>query len=264
MDSVKKDIFEFRKSIADNAEALVKYGQKSQKSMSINQMSLFDSEELEIEPIVFDKKDLSEFGLVEMAEKEKELLGIALTHDPYSEFILLEKTLCTSTLKDVVFAEDNTNTEIILCKISKVEKKTSKAGNAYYLLTLSRDGLETKAFLFGDDIKSNFSKITPNKIHIIKTMASGSMITIKKIDVCDAIDVSKYVGKILIELPSSLALFERIRNYIHFNMKKDNGLNLYFRYEGEVLDNPVFKVKVNNEDCNELVNLGCKIFIKRA
>lgn len=82
MDSIKRDIFEFRKSIADNAEALVKYGQKAQKSSSVSQMSLFDDEELEIEPIVFDKKDLSEFGLVEMAEKEKELLGIALTHDP--------------------------------------------------------------------------------------------------------------------------------------------------------------------------------------
>ena len=263
MDSVKKEIFENRLMIHDNAEGLIKYGQKYQKSKSVGQMSLFD-EEIEIEPILLEKKDLSEFGLVEMAEKEKELLGIALTHDPYSEHILLEKTLCTSTLKDVVFAEDNTNTEIILCKISKVEKKTSKAGNNYYLLALSRDGVETKAFLFGDDIKNNFTKIIPNKIHVIKTMASGSMLTIKKIDVCDNIDVSKYVGKVLVELPNNLAVFERIRNYIHFNMKKDDGLNLYFRYNGEVLDNPVFKVKVNNEDCNELVNLGCKIFIKRA
>jgi DNA polymerase III alpha subunit len=264
MNDSKKEIFETRQMIADNLDALLKYGQKHQKTALSGQMSLFDSiDEVKIEPIRLEKRSLSDYELNMLAKKEGELIGVPLTHDPYIEYFLIEKALCTSTLREVILAPENNDFKTILCEITKTERRTSKAGRGYYKVYMSRDGLESYAFLFGDDIDNNFKKISPGKIHIVRTMSSGNMLTIKKIEQSDNIDVSKYVGKILIEIPDNPINLTRIRNYIHFSMKDDDGINMYFKYGGEVLNGPVFKVKINNSDCEELVDLGCKIFVKK-
>ena len=265
MNELKKNILENRVVIADNLDAIIKYGQKSQKSKSVGQLSLFDSldDEVQIEPIRLKERQLSDYELGEAAKKERELIGVPLTYDPFTEYFLIERTLCTSTLKEIIFAEDNTNTETFLCEITKTEKRTSKAGNGYYKVYMTRDGDETYAYLFGDNIANNLRKINPGKIHIVRTISSGNMLTVKKIEQCDNVNISNYVAKVLVELPDKMVNLDKIRNYIYFSMKKDEGVNLYFKYGGEVLDNPVFKVSVSNENCEELMELGCKIFAKK-
>lgn len=258
-----KDIFINRNTISKNVDKLVKYGVKHQKSSSSGQMSLFDSESVEIDKVSLEQYELSQAELINMSEKEAELIGFPLTYDEFSEFILIDKTLCNSTLKEVVSLVNSTDYKVILAKVTKLELKTSKAGNKYYKVHLNRDGIDTFVYLFGRDIPSNLKDIHPGEIHLLRLMMAGDTISLKKIQSCKSIDVNTYIDNINICLRDDLRDIDKIRNYVYFKMKYDNGVNLKYIFKDELLITNETKVIITAENCNHLIDLGCKIIVNR-
>lgn len=260
------EIFEGRASIVDNLDMLYKYGTKYQKAKDSPQMSLFDSEDIEVERVSLSRRKLSEGELIGISEKETEVLGVGLLYSPYDEYMLLEKTLCNSTLEDIINSTDESGEKIIMCTITKFEEKISKAGNKYYKIYVGRSGKTADFYLFSNDIKSNLSLIRPMQIHMIKILGMGNgSFSVKKIQSCAEIDQQKYIERVVIELPQNEDLIFKIRNYIYFRMKNKSATkyNTTFMYSGEPINNMSIELSINNDDCYELQELGCKIIIKK-
>lgn len=262
MNNEIKSKFEYRQALADNVDALIKYGNNFQKDKKIEQLSLFDSEMIEIKKVDINVKELSDDGLISVAEKELEATGYSFTYDKFSEYTLIEKTLCTSDMRTIVLTPNIDGYWTIIATVDDVIKKTSKAGNTYYTVKLSRHGMKQEVFLFGQEISQNLSSIKKGAIHIVRINIAGSTYAIKKIQPCDSINVQSYVKNVIIELNDNSNIIS-LRNIIHFRMKDDSGVNLIVKYNENPIDSFDMKCKITDEICNDIIDCNCKILIER-
>lgn len=258
-----KEIFEFRNSIVENSEAIIKYGNKFQKSNNSGQMSLFDSESIEIDKIELPKKELNEQELSELADKEYEALGFLFTYNIFDEYIIYEKVLCNSTFKDSILTPEVTGIKTFIAKVDKIEKKISKSNNYYYKVYMSRESPSVYAYLFGTNINKNIHNITPGKIHIVRVNVNDDKYSIEKIQECDKIDIMNYVDKVEIDISNAVENLDKIRECLYFNMYKDGKYVFRFVYNGDVVNNIENKqlINITPEIINKLIDYKCKIRI---
>lgn len=260
MNDKQKDLFKYRKSIADNVDKIISYGKSISKSKMTGQLSLFGSETIEIEKVDIIQKDISDREAKEIAEKESDVMGVFLTYNPYSDHILTEKTICDTTLKEAFFCEENGKKMTFLASVSGFEYMVSQYGNQYLKVFLSRDGIVMKTYLTGEYFKKNKHKVIRDEIFVVRCIYNDGFYSLVKLEECSKLDVSEYVESISI-IPN-LSKIKAIRNYIWMKMRNKSNISLEYIIEDNKF--PVdYPIGVTTENCSDLMNNGCQIFINK-
>ena len=261
MQRIVAEKLKFRKSILNSIEDLTKYAKAYKKTAEQGQMSLFSSLEIEIKKPEIQKLDLNESDIYELLEKEEEHIGLNVTYDIFKKHILLENTLCTTTLTNVINNEKSIQDGIMLVYIYDIEMRDTKNGKRYAKLFGSRNGLKHYMYFFSDDIYTDLQNIRTKEVNLVKFRYDNNNDTIvaKKVSSVKYIDISKYIEKIGIEI-NNIENLTKIRNYIHFYCKDNDGVDLIYKVNGNKYPMD-FKVNLQEKDVEQLYDLGCKIKI---
>lgn len=262
MDKAVKDRLAFRKQIVNSLDELVRYSKSYNDNKDSTQLSLFSSNEIEIQKPTLKEVQLNEFEATKLLDQEVEMIGLNLTYDLFSEFFLLEQTLCTHKLQDLDNAIEPINNGIMLVRIDSLEHRTSKNGKYYGKIHISRDGLKLHTYQFGDDYENVFNSLHIGDIYLMKFNYDPDYNMIKATKMQKALDVdpNKYIEKIGIEI-IDLDRMKDIRNYV-FCCKNPDGVPAVYKVAGEKY--PIqFNISLTDENAYKLHEKGAKLKIFR-
>ncbi len=263
MEQRVKEVFESRQAITNNIDELLKYSRAfhKDKEKSCAQLSLFGEETIDIVKPELKKRALSDQDIYGLSMKEKEVLGMSITYDPFQEFILIENCLCTSTVFEMsMLTEDKANC-VFIALLKEARVMMSKKGNRYYKLLWERDGVEFNAYLDWRSSDKIISECVTGKIHIIRAGYLGGRYVTSKVTVIDRIDPSKYIKSINIILNRPEAVVGvRMQLFINSDNK---GVPVTVEYEGAKFP---FKdnVSLNADAVNKIISNGCKVQLNRS
>ena len=236
-DEIKSKL-EWRETVVDNLEKLIKHGSNQDN----NQLSLFGNskETIKLEtPKVFNYKQI--------LDKETEVLGVNLTYNVFDRYILIYKRFCNSTIRTVVESTESINKAIFLATVRDIEYKKSQAGNNYAKILLQDHDSSISVFLWGEFYKKKISSIFKDKIYLIEVTynnENNSTAIVNLRDVND-IDIKDYISSIIIHLdsPKNTA---KVVPYIHQKMF-GNDYNFKFNYCGDIFNAP-YKINFSEEN----------------
>jgi len=254
MDNLTKTIFDKRRSIIENIDALIKYSKKYHKNISSNQLSLFSSDTIELDRPELKSIRLDDYELSEMVDLEEESIGMSLSYSKYSKHLLNERLIAITNFEDVVYCVKNNSTMDFIAEVQSIEHKVSQYGNKYAKINFKRNGLTLSAYINGKIFKDNIHRIYTNSIYIVRIVFKNGIYSISRIANASEIDVSNRIKGVKIEIPNKNNLF-RIRNYIFAKMRSDNGIE----YKFNVLDTNYEmkeKISISGENISKIEKMG--------
>lgn len=256
------EIFKNRLRIVNNVEKLLQYGREYQANKRIGQMSLFQEDMSLMRPVLNDVVINSEIALA-MADKEREVLGLSLTYDKYEDFFIHDKLLSNASMLDVTYNSEPDRTFNVVLEIKDILYKKSRYGNNYSIVVFEKDGLEVKAFMFGNINKKNVFRIYKKGIFIVRLYYDQETYQIHKIDPISSIDIMRYLSHIEVEI-GNVNLLPDIR-YHYWNFMRQKGPYLLkFKWRGEIINNFSDNVSFTKDDYIKLSSMNCNIkFIRK-
>lgn len=260
MNDFQKDTFEYRRSISDNIDELVAYGKAFSKKAPLNQLSLFGTDDIEIKRPDITVNRLSQYELIDQSNKEVDIIGLPITYNEFDDYILIEKTLCNSSLQEAFFCTENGKEMTMLVKVVKIEIRKSKSNNKYAKISVERNGVEIKLYLFGNDWQSVLRGIIVNQIHIARIIYNNDLYSIKKIQLCENIPVDKYIKSISLSMRKDAV--SRVNAYVFNSMVLKAKIPIDY-----IIDSKVYKSillsSISSKNCLELIDMGCEIKINK-
>ena len=260
MNDYQRGVFENRKSISDNIETLIFYGKAFQKKSPVNQLSLFGTSDIEIKRPDISSARLSDYELLNQSDKEIESIGLPITYDEFGRYILIEKTLCDTSLNEASLCEEAGKEMTILAKVVKIEVKVSKNDNNYVRLIVERNGVSLTVFVFGKDWQSTLIGIVVNQIHIVRVIHNNNLFSIKKIQFCENIPIEKYIKSISLSLDKNNV--SNVSAYIFKNLILRAKIPINYIIDGKVFESIAIG-SINSKNCLELIDMGCEIKINK-
>jgi len=239
MNQSLREEYDFRATALSNIGNLIAHYSKKDTA----QMSLFPISE----DTSFEMRRPEVINYKEIANAEKDVLGVCLSYNEFDKFILERLRFCNTTingLNDVI--EDNDNL-IFIATVDEIEYKKSQFGNNYAKLTLRDNIASINLFLFGDLYKKHISSIYKNKFYLIKasysaTLQRTNILSIKSIE---DINITDYVSGIKLYLGQDMVKLFLVKQYVNTKMN-GNMLDLIFVYDGEDFKHPC-KINFNEE-----------------
>jgi len=254
MDDFTRTIFDKRKSIIENTGSLIKYSKKYHKNIDSNQLSLFNTDTIELDKPEFKSVRLNDNELQEMIDLEEESIGLSLSYSKYSKHLLNERLIDITKFEDVVYCTKNNSTMDFIAEVQSIENKVSQYGNSYAKINFKRNGLVLRAYINGKIFKSNIQDIYTNNIYIVRVIFKNGIYSISKIADASKIDVSNRIKSVKIEIPNKNNLF-RIRNYIFAKMRSEYGV----KYKFNILDTDYEmneKIFISGDNISKIEKMG--------
>ena len=238
MNEQLKEEYKWRGTILSNMDGIVSHFSKKDSA----QMSLFPIAEDEN----FQLKEPDDIDYLKIAEMEKDVLGVCLSYDEFSKFILYKLRFCTHSIQDVIELNESNNNIIFIAKVDEIEYLKSKYGNFYSKILLKDSISSIKMYLFGDVYKKNISSVFTNQFYLVKALydAETQRTNIASIKNIKDINIEDYISSVDIDVGTDIRDIVIIKEAT--NNLRPGGLKVNFIYDGTVFEHPL-KVKFTEE-----------------
>lgn len=234
-----------RKALMEVIEEAVDMGQRFQKEQDSNQISLFDIDESLEEDDVVRITTKEEFPLIEMLQKEKEVLGFYVSAHPLEEYPELMNDKSFYSLGDIEEAHDKRKV-IIRGVINDIKEKRTKNNDLMVTFTIEdeTDSIDCLIFpSFYEDIRDSNPRL----------FTEGSVVVL-----AGRLQVTERDDKCIVEKIVAPEHYESIKHYAVYN----NGRKQQWEPK-EVVPTKTVVVGIENKSIEGLDALKrCLIFNK--
>jgi len=149
-------------------ETLIKYGNKFQSDKLTNQISLFGSNEAEIQIIKPEVPKAEQWSALKKLKAERELIGIYLSAHPLDTYEFEIKCICNTNTTELADLQQIRNRQIKIGGIiTAVRHATTKAGNPCGFFTLEDYEGAFEFALFGNNYPNFRNFLIPNTYAMI-------------------------------------------------------------------------------------------------
>ena len=261
MNEYQKGVFEYRKSILGNAEDIIAYSKAFHKKSPVNQLSLFAPDVIEVKRPDILKDKLSQYELLELADKEVSAIGLPILYDAFDDYILLDKTLCSHSLLDASFCTTDNAELTFLARLQGSEIRKSKWGNEYGLIILERDGVTIKSYLRGGDWKNQYRRLIKGGLYIVKCLYNNEFYSVNRMSDCGVMDTNDYIDSINLTIPKKSV--SAVTAYLFNKAVLRGNTAINYIVDGKVFES-IYMGLFSSEICLDLMDIGCEISINRV
>ncbi len=228
------DSFGFsRKALLDQIDLLIETAKKASDAKKNAMGSLF-GDDAEITQVKLDLKNSSEYELREILEFEKNTLGFYVSGHPLDGYREEMDSLTYTLSSDIENIEDG-STAIFIGKVEEIQKKVSKKGNAFGIVTLMDFHGNIEMMLFSDKLEElqamDLNEPVAFKVKVTHTEMFTRISVMKILSLKDVKKESKKVKTTIMEKPQ-----EPLNISIHLNSATRELEELYTlvrRYPGK-------------------------------
>lgn len=249
---------QWRKTLINNADALVKHGKKANKTAQMGQGNLFAAVEVDITPEL-KSEDITYGEAVDLLKKETEILGVNLTFDEFSPYYVISKALCTTSLKELIEGNQSASNQVLLVKVVEIQYRNTKTGKPYAMVEVEAEGYKQRMFMFGDEYRKNIRKLFLDNIYLIRAVYNKKgMMMLNFAQEASTINASKYIDGYTIKVTKKKYL-GRIKVML-WTSKDTSGLKFNYELDEEQYSG-THDITLNSEKIHKLTSLGCQIKI---
>jgi DNA polymerase-3 subunit alpha len=201
------DSFGFsRKALLDQIDLLVETAKKASDAKKNAMGSLF-GDDAEITEVRLELKNSSEYELKEILEFEKNTLGFYVSGHPLDSYRQEMDELTYSLSSEIENIGDG-STAIFIGKVEEIQKKVSKKGNAFGIVTLMDFHGNIEMMLFSDKLEElqtmNLDEPVAFKVKVTHTEMFTRIAVLKVLSLKEAKKESKKVKTTVVEKPQEL------------------------------------------------------------
>ena len=203
-----------RKALLDQIDLLVETAKKASDAKKNAMGSLF-GDDAEITQVKLDLKNSDEYELREILEFEKNTLGFYVSGHPLDSYRDEMDGLNYTLSSDIENIEDG-STAIFIGKVEEIQKKVSKKGNAFGIVTLMDFHGNIEMMLFSDKLEElqamDLDEPVAFKVKVTHTEMFTRISVMKVLTLKDVKKESKKVKTTIMEKPQ-----EPLNISIHLN-----------------------------------------------
>lgn len=152
-----------RRTLLDNIETILYYGQRAREQAASSQTSLFGEAELPNQPNLIEAEP---WGLTEKLEREFEALGFYLSAHPLDAYALALPHIAHQTSRHVLSSLQNTSDDHFFSMLGVVigrNNKVSRKGNRFAFVQLSDKDGTYETTVFSDTLGTYSDLLEPGK-----------------------------------------------------------------------------------------------------
>ncbi|WP_345991395.1 DNA polymerase III subunit alpha [Sulfurimonas sp. HSL-1716] len=213
-----------RKALLDQIDLLVDTAKKASDAKKNAMGSLF-GDDSEITQVKLDLKNSPEYELREILEFEKNTLGFYVSGHPLDTYRKEMDELTYTLSSDIENIEDG-STAIFIGKVEEIQKKVSKKGNAFGIVTLMDFHGNIEMMLFSDKLEElnalDLEEPVAFKVKVTHTEMFTRIAVLKVLTLKDVKKESKKVKTTIMEKPQ-----EPLNVSIHLNSETKELEELY-------------------------------------
>lgn len=107
-------------------------------------------------------------NLMEIVEKETELLGVPVLYNPIDDYDMYRDLFCTHSVTDLLEMTEPTHNIVILDRVTQIDYRVSQRGNNYCKFYISSLPGDTYIYLWGAAYRGLIPKLFRNGIYLFQ------------------------------------------------------------------------------------------------